>query len=65
MNPHYVFTDFEEQQKCGEKTWKKTNCLAKGVFMYTMSALQQCMVDEPNSSLDDFLTPDCLFYFFT
>lgn len=63
MNPCYVFIEFEEQQKCGEKTWKKTNYLAKGVFMYTMSALQQCMLDEPCSSLADFLLLTVYFTF--
>lgn len=56
INPHYVFIEFEEQHKCGEKTWKRTNYLAKGgVFTYTMSALQKCMLCEPTSPLDDFL----------
>lgn len=64
MNPHYVFIEFEEQQKCGEKTWKKTNYLAKGgVFTYTMSALQQYMLNEPTSSLAGFLLLSVYFTF--
>lgn len=41
----------------------KNNYLAKGVFTYTVSALQQCMLDEPTCSLDDFLLRTVYFTF--